>query len=357
MFTLHILKLFIPEIQLHEKMDISVVVAVRNEINYIEKCIESLFKQDFDGEYEVIVVDGMSDDGTYEMLEKLQKKYKFILLKNPKKNAAAGRNMGIKEADGDIIAFIDGDAMAYPDWLSNIYEELEKNEEVAGVGGPDLLPDNAPFISRAIGYVMTSPLARGGKLNPSTQHTMMEKKLYVEHIPTCNLALRRKIFDEVGMFDESFVKGQDLELSYRIKKAGYKLLYVPSIKVIHHRKENIKQFSKQIYKWAKAKVAIIKKHGLHSITEHIYLWPLYGIIAALTALLLFWMLNIFWLFFSFAFIVGILYTLIILFESARIAITQHDGKLFLYALILLPTIHISYSYGVMAALMRRKIWE
>ena len=87
-------------------MDISVVVAVRNEINYIEKCIESLFKQDFDGEYEVIVVDGMSDDGTYEMLEKLQKKYKFILLKNPKKNAAAGRNIGIDAAKGNAIASV-----------------------------------------------------------------------------------------------------------------------------------------------------------------------------------------------------------------------------------------------------------
>ena len=70
---------------------ISVVVAVRNEVQYIEKCIQSLFSQNYKN-FEVIVIDGISRDGTYQTLEKLQEVHDFILLRNEQQNAAAGRN-------------------------------------------------------------------------------------------------------------------------------------------------------------------------------------------------------------------------------------------------------------------------
>ena len=336
-------------------MDISVVVAVRNEIKYIEKCIKSLYEQDFDGKYEVIVVDGMSDDGTYELLKRLQKKYKFILLRNPKVNAAAGRNLGVKHAKGELIAFIDGDAYACRDWLSNIKNVFERVDTV-GVGGPDLLPKDVDYKAKAIGLVMTSPLARGGRFNPSTQHTMMEEEKYVDHIPTCNLCLKREIFSKVGFFDESFVKGQDLELNYRLRRAGYKLFYSPSIKVVHYRKQTFGLFAKQIYKWAKAKVAMIKKHGMHGITSHIYLWPAYALIAFILFFSFCLLFNLINLFFILLFLAGISYSLMILSESARLSRKFNDKKLFLYALALIPIVHVSYAYGVMIALMRKKIW-
>jgi len=75
----------------------SVVIAVKNEVTYIKRCLESVFNQDFDGKYEVIVVDGMSTDGTFELIEELQKKFDFKLLKNSGINAAVGRNIGIKK--------------------------------------------------------------------------------------------------------------------------------------------------------------------------------------------------------------------------------------------------------------------
>ncbi len=336
-------------------MFISIVVAVRNEKQHIVKCIESLFNQDYDNRYEVIVVDGMSDDGTYEILQELQKNYGFKLLRNEKKNAAAGRNIGIKEAKGEAVAFIDGDAVATEDWLKNIKKAFEESG-AAAVGGPDLLPADSSYKERVIAYVMTSPLARGGKLNPSTQHTMMDKKRYVEHIPTCNLCIKKEIFEKVGLFDENFVKGQDLELNFRIRSAGYKIFYSPSIKVHHYRKRHIRHFARQIYKWAKAKVAVIKKHGFHDITSHIYLWPAYAIIAFFLFLSFCLLFNLMQLLSLLLFLALLFYSLLILFESARISNKYRDKKLFLYGLLLFPLIHISYAYGVMAALMRRKIW-
>ena len=337
------------------EIEFSVIVAVRNEKEYIERCIESLFNQDFDGKYEVIVVDGMSDDGTYEILQELQRKYNFVLLRNPKINAAAGRNIGIKHAKGKFIAFIDGDAYAYKDWLSSIKKIFER-VDTDGVGGPDLLPEDASFKSKAIGLVMTSPLARGGRFNPSTQHTMMEEERFVDHIPTCNLCLKREIFDEVGLFDESFVKGQDLELSYRIRKAGHKLFYSPSVKVVHYRKQTFRSFARQIYKWAKAKVAIIKKYGISGLVEHIYIWPLYALILFAILLLVSFLTGLIKQLLFLLFLLAVVYLISIHLESLRLSRKFRDYNLFFYFIPLFLIVHISYACGVIAAVTRRKVW-
>ena len=338
-------------------MIFSVVIAVRNEVKHIEKCISSVFNQDYEGEYDLTVVDGMSTDGTYELLKKLQNEYKFKLLKNPKINAAAGRNIGIENSDGEYIAFIDGDAIASNDWLSQIEKVFEKND-VTGVGGPDMLPEDSSDKARRIGHIMTSPLARGGRLNPSTQHSLSDEEKFVDHIPTCNLCLKREIFSKVGMFDEDFVKGQDLELNYRITNAGYKLLYSPKIKVVHHRKNHIRDFTRQIFKWAKAKVAIIKKHGFHGLASHVYLWPVYFLVGFFIFFVFFFLLNILNIFALLFLIAIILYAFIIIFESGQLSRKYKDKKLFLYSVFLIPIVHLSYFYGVLVASLRtkNKIW-
>ena len=335
-------------------MFISVVIAVHNEVQHIQKCIQSLFSNDYN-DFEVIVVDGMSNDGTYEMLQELQKTYDFTLLRNEQQNAAAGRNRGIEKARADVIAFIDGDAVAYSDWLKNIAQALETHK-VAGVGGPDLLPPDSIFKSRAIARVMTSPMSRGGKLNPSTQHTMEDGTSYVDHIPTCNLALRREVIDEVGMFDEAFVKGQDLELNYRIRQAGYQLLYSSNIRVVHYRKQHIREFARQIYKWAKAKVAITKKHGMQGLLSHIYLWPAYLLLTMLIGITVFIVFNALILFMIFLFLVGVFYAIAVGLEAGRLAWHYRDPFLFGYAALLLPGVHICYTYGVLYALIKRRVW-
>ena len=337
-------------------MDFTVIISVRNEKHHIKECIESITNQDYKGTYELIVVDGMSNDGTYKELKKLQKKHKFQLLKNPVLNAAAGRNSGIKKAQGKYTAFIDADAVAYTNWLTNIKKTFEKHKNVTGVGGPDLLPKNTTYRSKMIGQVMTSPVARGGKINPSTQHTLMEEEKLVDHIPTCNLCLKKEIYEKIGMFDEKFVKGQDLELNHRIRKKGYKLLYSPKIKVTHHRKHHMKDFTRQIYKWAKAKVAIIKKHGMNGLVSHIYLWPVYFIIALILGFLFFYLLDKIFIFFFFGFFGILFYSIIIVLESAQLAKNYKNIRLFPFAICLFPLIHMSYACGVISALIKKKIW-
>lgn len=333
-------------------MKFSIIVAVRNEVGHIKECIDALFHQDYTEPYEVIIVDGMSTDGTVETLEQLKKKYTFTLVKNQKLNAAAGRNLGIKIAKGSYIAFIDGDAIAAHDWLSQIQQAFDRSK-AAGVGGPDLLPENTNSIAHTIGIIMTSPFAQGGRLNPSTQHTLLEDERTVEHIPTCNVSFQKEILKKVGLFDETFVKGQDLELNYRITKAGYNLFYTPKIRVVHYRKQNRSEFSKQIYKWAKAKIAITKKHGM---INHAYLLPLYGIIAFFTLLAISLVLNIILLIVFILFIGSISYGLLVVFESSRLAIKHHNLKLIYQGFLFFTSIHFSYTFGIIEAVLKRNIW-
>ncbi len=335
----------------------SVIIAVRNEEKYIKKCLEGIFSQDTKDTFEVIVIDGMSTDDTYKILKNLQKKYKFTLLKNEKINAAAGRNLGIKKAKGKYIVFIDGDAIPAKDWISNIRIIFDKyDEKVAGVGGPDLLPKDSSKKEECIGLVMSSPLARGGKINPSTQHSLSKEEKSVGHIPTCNLCLRKKVLEETDGFDETFVKGQDLELNHRIRKAGYKLLYSPRVKVVHYRKDSFRSFSRQIFKWAKAKVAIIKKHGIEGFVSHVYLWPIYTIIGLLIGLGFFWftgLLNVFVLLF---FIGGFSYLGLLIAEAANLSLHNKNKRLFWYSLLLIPIVHATYALGVWSASLKKNIW-
>jgi succinoglycan biosynthesis protein ExoA len=157
-------------------------------------------------------------------------------------------------------------------------------------------------------------------------------------------------------FDESFVKGQDLELNHRIKKAGYSLLYSPTVTVVHYRKDSYRSFARQIYKWAKAKVAIIKKHGLEGFVSHVYMWPVYAVLGLLLSLCLFWFVDLLAIFRWLFFIGCISYVGIVFAESMRLAITNNKKKLLWYAILLIPVVHGAYSIGVWNALIKRKIW-
>ena len=337
-------------------MFISIIVAVKNAEKYVRRCIDSLLNQSYPADkYEIIVVDGLSTDGTWAILQELKKRNPELrIFKNLKENAAAGRNIGIRNAKGEYVAFIDSDAVADTNWLENISKTFDKVGAV-GVGGPDLLPPDSEYISKVIGRIMASPLASGGKLNPSVQHIMSSQAGYVKHIPTCNLCLKKDVVEKLGYFDEGFVfaAGEDLEFNTRLTLAGYKLYYSPLIRVAHYRKRDLRAFAKQIYKWAKVKAAIIKKHGM---TNPAYLSPVFVFVFLILLFSITLLSDKLSLFFLFLLLCVALYVLLIVLESIRIAHKNRDVRLFLYGLLLFPLIHISYTAGIFYGLVRRKIW-
>jgi cellulose synthase/poly-beta-1,6-N-acetylglucosamine synthase-like glycosyltransferase len=312
---------------------ISIVVGIRNEERYIEECIESLLRLDYpQNSYEIIIVDGMSTDKTRELVEK----YPVRLILNERKNVAAARNLGVDNSRGDFVAFTDGDCKADPLWLKTLVNEMKNApEDVACVGGPNLIFDTDPIFGRVVGYAQETFLGSGG----SAQSTNSTKKHYVSSLPNCNAMYRKNTIKEAGYFDERFVVGQDGDLNYRINKNGYKFLYIPEAKVLHHRRGTLKSFSVRMFKYGMWMAELFKKHG-----EFVRWYAFLPSIAILFAVLSLIIYPVSTAPIMVLLLMGILYFILIFVTSIQV-IYKMKSKYGLFALFVIPVQHITYGLG------------
>lgn len=314
---------------------VSVVVGIRNEEKFIEECIESLLKLDYSQDsYEIIIVDGMSTDKTRDLVQK----YPVKLLLNERKNVAAARNIGVENARGDLVAFTDGDCKVDPLWLKTLVSEMQNAPaDVACVGGPNLVFDTDPVFGRVVGYAQETFLGSGG----SAQSNNSTKKHYVSSLPNCNAMYKKNTIKEAGYFDERFVVGQDGDLNYRINKKGYKFLYVPEAKVLHHRRGTLKSFSVRMFKYGVWMGNLFKKHG-----EFVRWYAFLPSIAIAFAV--------------FSLIVSIVYPapivvllvlttlyFVLVFVTSLQVIYKMKSKYGIFALLVIPLQHVTYGLGFM----------
>lgn len=214
---------------------VSVVITGHNERDTIEKCIVSVFQQTYPN-FEIIYIDSKSSDGTFETAIRLKNNLKchgnckrYLTLSLEQANSPAkGRNYGVKIASGSIIAFIDADCIPEINWLENLIKQFSKDTRV--VGGPNILKHlKGSKILDAIDNVLGTYLASGG----SAQFMKIEKLSSVRALSTSNMAIERKLFWEIGGFDESLRYNEDSDLGYRLRKKGHKIVYTPEAKVNH----------------------------------------------------------------------------------------------------------------------------
>ena len=238
--------------------DISIVIPVRNEEEYIHKCIDSLINQNYPHEkYEIIVVDGMSTDNTRQILKNYQLQYQNLIkfLDNPKITQVVGRNIGIKNAEGGIVIKFDGHSYAHPQFLTNITNEFSKcDKDVVVIGANILTAPDESTIGDAIGKVQMSILGGG---DSSFRISKTNKFVNSPGFP----AYRKEVFTEIGLFDEIFDIGEDIDLNWRIKTAGKKIMLCGSAIVYYYRRHNtIKLFCKRMFLYGKGRGLFIKKH-------------------------------------------------------------------------------------------------
>jgi len=199
---------------------VTVVVPVRNAASTIDDCFESLRALNYPRDcLEIIVVNNGSTDETQTLLEKFQ--LSITVLHEEKKGPAAARNKGIRNANGEIVVFTDADCTVEPDWLQNLVLLL-KDETVGVVGGKILSKRPCNRIEKF-----------GEQIHNHNQAINICTPPYVI---TMNWASRRSTLEELGMFDERFLRSEDVELSRRILQAGYKFAYAEQA-TIYHRNE------------------------------------------------------------------------------------------------------------------------
>ena len=213
---------------------VSVVVPAYNAEKTIQKCLDSLLRIDYPF-YEIVVVDDGSTDGTWDILRKYSaanSNVKCIRQKN--KGPAAARNRGVRKSIGEVIFFTDSDCIVPRDWVTRLLRY---------------------FGDESIG-------AAGGSLKPATVNSIFEQfdqkrrenlygniKRFIDALPTCNLAVRRNVFEEVGGFDESFkcASAEDYDLCYRMRDRGYKIFYDPEVSVLHYHSQDIRSLLRRGY--------------------------------------------------------------------------------------------------------------
>jgi len=200
--------------------DVTVVVAVRNGASCIEECIRSLLALDYPSErVELIVVDNASTDGTRSILEGFAPR--ITILEESTRGAAAARNTGIRAARGRWIAFTDADCRVDPQWIAALLQP-EPSAGIGIVGGQILAWSPCNRVERF-----------GERIH---NHQQAIEVFDPSYAITMNWASPAAVLHAVGLFDQSLLRGQDVDLAYRIQQAGYGLEYRSEAR-IEHRNE------------------------------------------------------------------------------------------------------------------------
>jgi len=239
-------------------MLVSVIVTVRNEEHHIRALLDSLVAQE--GPLEVVVVDAYSTDGTIAMVEGYRERFPFVQLHMKGGTRGEGRNHGIGLAKGEVVAFIDGDCIADPDWLKEMRKEL--------VAGADIVAGRTV----RMGYMPFVDLSRVELFYKGVDLTY----------PSCNLAYRKGVVDEAGRFDTRFRTAEDIDLNYRAVSLGHHIVYNDNAIVQHHERESLVGFFKQAFWNGYGRKQLTLKHGK--------LWSNYSVTRMIQRDISFWYL-------------------------------------------------------------------
>ena len=212
-------------------MDIGVVVCTYNRKEALRNALDSLIHQETEGAFtfEILIVDDGSTDGTEDVLKEIIKNTSAIPIRYVHKEGAGiadARNRGVREARGRCIAFFDDDQWAEPRWLLELYKVAVESEADC-VGGTVLLdlPDSAKL--------NLSPFCRSA-LRESLLGYEPERYSEKVGLSTCNVIIRRELFERVGTFDASLLTGgEDPDFFWRASKQGAEMWHAPKA-IVHH---------------------------------------------------------------------------------------------------------------------------
>jgi hypothetical protein len=212
-------------------LKVSVVVPNWNGMRFVGMCLDSLAKLDFE-DYEVIVVDNGSADGSREMIEEQYPDVKLLKLPD-NMGFAIACNEGIKASNAEYIVLLNNDIEVTPDWLRELYEGMERHPK-CGMGTTKMMFLDQRDVFYNTGDLFHSWSAGGGRGQGEKDVGQYEKEDYVFGACAGAGIYRREFFNQVGLFDEDFfIFAEDVDLNMRGQLQGLKAVYLPKAKVYH----------------------------------------------------------------------------------------------------------------------------
>ena len=222
---------------------VSVVICAYNAAATLEDNLDSLLGLRYPN-YEVIVVNDGSRDATPEIAAR----YPFRLISVPNGGLSAARNLGLRAATGEIVAYTDADTRVDPDWLAYLVQPFLATDAV-GVGGPNVVPPDDDWVAQC---VARSP---GGPT-----HVLLDDTT-AEHIPGCNMAFRKWALDEIGGFDATYTKaGDDVDVCWRLQERGWHLAFSPAALVWHHHRNSVDAYWRQQVGYGEGESFLEQRH-------------------------------------------------------------------------------------------------
>lgn len=248
-------------------MTVSIIVAVKESNPRLVECIENCLKLDYQ-DFEILVLPDKLINLNYP---------KTKIIPTGEVTPPLKRDMAAAQANGEILAFLDDDAYPASDWLRNALGHFS-NPEIAAVGGPAITPESDTLMQKASGLVYSSLLVSAGYVY---RYLPREERL-VDDYPSCNLLVRKQVFQEAGGFNTKFWPGEDTFFCLKIiRDLKKKIIYDPKVLVYHHRRSLFRGHLKQIANYALHRGYFVKKFPETSLRPAYFIPSLFA--AGITA--------------------------------------------------------------------------
>lgn len=327
---------------------ISIIIPSRNEERFIGSCLDSVVEQDYPkGGIEVLVVDGMSKDGTRGIVEGYARRYPYIrMLDNPKRIIPSAMNTGIRNAKGKVIMKIDAHTVYKKDYISKCVKYLDeyKADNVGGV--LVTLPREETLIGNAIVQALSHPFGVGN----SFFRIGCKEPMWADTV--FSGCYRREVFDRFGLYDEEIGRSEDVAVNSRLKKAGGRILLVPEIVSYYYARSKFTEFCRHNFDngyWITYPLRFRR-----AVFSWRHLVPLAFVLtlACLTAPLIF--SPVFWV--PLLVILG-LYIGLAIFFSRGISRGKGDPRYLLLMPLVFLSLHVTYGLGSAWGLVKAAVPE
>lgn len=233
------------------KLKFSLIIPVYNRPKEIDELLESLTKQDFLDDFEVIIVEDGSENSSHKIVNNYKDKLNLNYFYKENSGAGASRNYGMQQATGNYFIILDSDVIVPSQYLSEVKKALENNFTDA-YGGPDAAHKSFTPLQKAINYSMTSVLTTGGIRGKKKGIGKFQPRSF-------NLGLSEVAFSKTNGFSK-MKTGEDIDLTFRLWENDLKTQLIEKAFVYHKRRSTIGQFFKQTYSFGTARPILNKKY-------------------------------------------------------------------------------------------------
>jgi succinoglycan biosynthesis protein ExoA len=326
---------------------VTFVMPVLNEVDYLERAVETVLAQHVDGPSEIILALAPSTDGTTELARRLaDTDARIVLVDNPVADIPVGLNLAIRAGRYPTIVRVDAHSELEPEYTRRALATLDR-VRAANVGGVMRADGRSPF-QRAVARAYNSPIGLGGGAYHGGTQEGEAESAYLG-------VMRRAVLDEVGLFDESIRRGEDWELNLRIRRAGYRVWFDPDLSVTYWPRESWSRLVRQFSATGRWRGELVRRYGRGNslrffapplLVVDILLAVLVGALQATGVLTGWWSVAA-----SVVYVPLVAYAVLVV----AVAIGPGGGRGWrdkLWTAAVLPTMHLSWGWGFVVGLVR-----